>query len=228
MDLEKRLEVRSTFFFLHEVPGPGSLGLRDRILISGACRLDDYRVQRIVLHLREGGWEIGLHSSSFARNDGDRLASEKKLLESISGERIKGVRQHFLAPHVPQLWPLYRKAGFDYDSTMGYSQRIGFRAGTCFPFQVGSDGALHQLPFEIMDGAVKPSNESWNECLRTLESVEAVGGALVLLWHQRFFNADEFPGYSDLYKNLVSEAIRRGAWVAPLGDIVDFWRGMIG
>jgi len=228
MALEKQLGVRSTFFFLHEVPGDQHLGLRQRILLSGACRLDEPRVREILPQLRDGGWEIGLHSSSFARHNDTRLAFEKRLLESICKERIAGVRQHFLAPHIPDLWPMYHSNGFEYDSTMGYSKRIGFRAGTCFPFPISSDAALHQLPFEIMDGALRDAAESWPECLRALKTVERLGGAIVLLWHQRFFDEEEFPGYGELYKKLISEATRRGAWVAPLREVVNHWRGIMG
>jgi len=123
---------------------------------------------------------------------------------------------------------MYRHIGFEYDSTMGYSTRIGFRAGTCFPFPISPDAAFHQLPFEIMDGALRGGPESWPDCLRALNTVEHLGGALVLLWHQRFFNEDEFPGYAELYRKLIAEAMRRRAWVAPLRDVVNHWRGMMG
>jgi len=227
MAMERQLGVRSTFFFLHEVPDSGSLGIRNRILLSGVCRLDDPRIRGIVPELHEGGWEIGLHSSTFARDDVSRLVREKHLLEGLTGQAVKGVRQHYLDSQVSRLWPLQREAGFDYDSTMGYSTGNGFRAGTCFPFPVGPEGALCQIPFEIMDGALRPSAESWSDCLRIMRHVEAVGGVLVLLWHQRFFNTDDFPGYAEVYRKLVAEAIRRNAWIAPLGDVIQAWRGMI-
>src|SRR5438132_931186 len=168
--LEQRLGVRSTFFFLHEVPGDQHVGLRQRILLSGACRLDDPRVREILPQLRDGGWEIGLHSSSFARHDGRRLASEKQLLESTCKEKIAGVRQHFLAPHVPDLWRMYRHIGFEYDPTMGSSKQLVLPVGTCLPFPISPDAAFHQLPFEIMDGALRGGPESWPDCLRALNT----------------------------------------------------------
>ncbi len=224
--LERRLDTKSTFFFLHEAPGDERISLRGRLLLSGACRLDNLRVQDAIRDIGNSGWDIGLHSSSFARGDQERLREEKAILERIADRPIRGVRQHFLSPDVRSLWDTQIESGFSFDSTMGYSDRLGFRAGTCFPYCVDPTSAFLEIPFQIMDGAIDPlSRASQDRCFSVLREVESVGGLLVLLWHQRFFNDSEFPGFTGLYERLIREATNRGAWVGSLDEVERHWLG---
>ena len=224
--LERRLDTKSTFFFLHEAPGDERISLRGRLLLSGACRLDNLRVQDAIRDIGNSGWDIGLHSSSFARGDQERLREEKAILERIADRPIRGVRQHFLSPDVRSLWDTQIESGFSFDSTMGYSDRLGFRAGTCFPYCVDPTSAFLEIPFQIMDGAIDPlSRASEDRCFSVLREVESVGGLLVLLWHQRFFNDSEFPGFTGLYDRLIREATNRGAWVGSLDEVERHWLG---
>lgn len=222
--LERKFQVASTYFFLHGSPEGKPKALRERILLSGVTRLDNPEVIAVVGSLNDAGCEIGLHSSSCARGDLGRLAVEKRLIERIVKHEVAGVRQHFLAQHVSDLWPNQVECGFGYDSTMGFGNRVGFRAGSCFPYPVGNHKAFHELPFEIMDGGVARYEDRWATCKAMIDEVAAVGGVLGLLWHQRFFNETEFPGFSELYERIISECKRRGAWIAPLGTIVERWR----
>jgi len=224
--LERGLDTKSTFFFLHEAPGDERISLRNRLLLTGACRLDNPRVQNAIREIENSGWGIGLHSSSFARGDRERLREEKAILERIAKRPIRGVRQHLLSPEVQSLWDPQIASGFSFDSTMGYSDRLGFRAGTCFPYCVEPASAFLEIPFQIMDGAIDPSHRATEDrCLRVLREVEAVGGLLVLLWHQRFFNDSEFPGFTGLYERLIREARNRGAWVGSLEEVERHWSG---
>ncbi len=224
--LERGLDARSTFFFLHEAPGDEKISLRGRLLLSGACRLDNPQVQEAIREIANAGWGIGLHSSSFARGNQARLRDEKAILERIAGRAVRGVRQHYLSPDIPSLWHPQIESGFSFDSTMGYSDRLGFRAGTCFPYCVNPASAFLEIPFQIMDGAIDtPNRASEDLCFRLLRAVESVGGLLVLLWHQRFFNDSEFPGFTGLYERLIKEARNRGAWVGSLEEVERHWLG---
>ncbi len=226
MRLERGLDTRSTFFFLHEAPGDEKISLRGRLLLSGACRLDNPRVQNAIREIGNAGWDIGLHSSSFARGDLIRLREEKAILERLANRAIQGVRQHFLSPDVRSLWNSQIESGFGFDSTMGYADRLGFRAGTSFPYPVNASSTFHEIPFQIMDGAIDtPNRASEDRCFHLLREVESVGGLLVLLWHQRFFNDSEFPGFTGLYERLIREGRNHGAWVGSLDELERHWLG---
>jgi len=40
-----------------------------------------------------------------------------------------------------------------------------------------------------------------------------------VLWHQRVFNENEFPGWSRLYEKIIAEGKKRNAWFATCEDI---------
>lgn len=223
-DVERRHRVASTFFFLHEVPPTKLTGLRERMLLSGNTRLDDPEVAEVISLLHEDGWEIGLHSSTYARRDPSRLLMEKEFLEGVAKSAVPGVRQHFLAPVVSDLWRYQEQAKFEFDSSMGPAGQVGFRSGTCFPYPSTESGMLYEVPFQIMDGSLFGNTDPWSTCLSILDRVAQVGGALVLLWHQRVFNEHDFPGLAEVYERIIVECARRGAWIAPLGKIVTWWK----
>lgn len=223
--LERRNRVTSTFFFLHDRRGSEREGLRQRVLRSGATRLDNPEVANTVVHLRDAGWEIGLHSSTQSMSSATRLVEEKRTIERILREPVGGVRQHFLSPVVSELWGPQEAAGFQYDASMGFADRVGFRSGSCFPYFIGEASPFCEVPFQIMDRALESVPSPQNASTSLIDKVANVGGTLGLLWHQRFFNETEFPGFSDLYEDIVRECKRRGAWIAPLGKIVKWWQG---
>ena len=76
-----------------------------------------------------------------------------------------------------------------------------------------------------MESTLASSDDAWGECVRALDAVESVGGVLTVLFHQRFFDAGNFPGYAELYERLVAEARRRGAWIGPGREVVRAWLG---
>src|SRR5207245_1555660 len=78
--------------------------------------------------------EVGLHGSYAAADDPVRLAAEKQKLEALAGP-VAGHRYHYLRvdPH-RNLAPL-EAAGLRYDTTLGFPDAIGFRAGIARPFR---------------------------------------------------------------------------------------------
>jgi len=38
---------------------------------------------------------------------------------------------------------------------------------------------------------------------------------MTVIWHPRYFNDEEFPGYRRLYRRLVERAQELGAWIGP-------------
>ena len=45
-------------------------------------------------------------------------------------------RQHYLRWRAPTTWQNWEDAGLDYDSTVGYADHVGFRAGTCYEYPI--------------------------------------------------------------------------------------------
>jgi|SRR5437773_10352751 len=223
-EVEARKGVRSTFFFLPGESDFETLSPLHRLRLWGVSTFRSDKLRSVMKDLAHNSWEVGLHSSINARRNQRLLSSEKAKLQSIVNQEVQGVRQHFLSPEITELWSAQKEAGFAYDSSMGFADRVGFRAGSCYPYETPL-ADFWELPFEVMDGALPDSGEySKNRCRGLVDQVVDLAGAFVVLWHQRYFSARDFGGYGELYLELIDFAKTRGGWVAPCGEIVREWR----
>jgi len=224
-DIERGAGVRSTFFMLHE-GAEAKRGLRNRVLAWGLADFEDPELASTVTSLARERWEIGLHASLASTMSPARISLEKRKLEAIVGLKIEGVRQHHLRLQLPERWDQFARAGLGYDSSFGYRHTWGFRSGTAFPHLLAGSHAvlgLHEVPLHIMDSALAPAPDAWAECMRALDAVQAVGGVLTVLFHQRYFDSRNYPGYADLFERLIAEARGRRAWIGPVGEVMKAW-----
>ena len=117
----KRGATGSTFFVLaaHHDPHDGA-----------APETYDALRPKLVETILETGAEIGLHGSYTAADDRERLAQEKAKLEALAGT-VEGHRFHYLRgdPHRN-----IASLPFRYDTTLGFPDAVGFRAGIARPF----------------------------------------------------------------------------------------------
>jgi hypothetical protein len=79
------------------------------------------------------------------------------------------------------------QAGFSYDSTFGYTETVGFRAGTMQAFRPMGVGRLLELPLTIMDTALFYSSHlnlapttAKQAVWRLVDDAERYGGALTI------------------------------------------------
>jgi hypothetical protein len=92
-------------------------------------------------------------------------------------------------------WQIWKDAGLDYDSTLGFADHVGFRCGTCHEFPVfnlrtRSPLRLRERPLVAMDTtllapqymALRPEQAiEWIE--RLSSTCRRFGGTFSLLWH---------------------------------------------
>jgi len=226
MALEDRLGVRSAFYFLQEPrlteKSPRHWLRPDRWLERlGRYELTDVRDPLETLDAR--GWEVGMHGSYDSFVDRERLRLEKEQLEAALGHEISGGRQHHLRLSVPESWRHHRAIGLDYDASLGSSTSYGFTNGydVVRPF----DDEFVVFPLTVMEVAVMGATDSlaaaWRECERLLYEARENEAVMTVLWHPRYFNEREFPGYRRLYRRLVERAQELNAWVGPPGECYD-------
>lgn len=226
LEIEARHGFRSTFFVLHD-PYWSRNGPRYRL----ECR----ELKRIAGEIRAAGGEIGLHGgySRFNRADLYR-ESREALLKALDVEAL-GIRNHLLRFSEPETWLAQESAGFRYDATYGYADRLGPREGRTAPFfpvdpATGRALDLLVLPLTIMDVTLfrnlgLEGEAALETAWSAIEPVIQAGGLVALLWHNNYFNEPEYRDWQWTYEQLLARLAARGPWCAPGAEIDRWWRG---
>ena len=98
------------------------------------------------------GCEVGLHGID-AWIDSARGIEEFEEIRSLTGISETGVRMHWL--YYDQQSPVtLEEAGAAYDSTIGYRETVGYRAGTTQVYKPLQATRLLELPMHVMDTAL--------------------------------------------------------------------------
>src|SRR5262249_12150778 len=160
------------------------------------------------------GGEIGLHGidawfeSSLGRDESQRISQ-------FSGKSGVGVRMHWLYRNerTPEV---LEDAGFPYDSTFGYNETVGYRAGTSQVFKPLKVKELLELPMHVMDTALfYPSYldlsvpRARQHVRFVLDNADRFGGTLTINWHDRSISPERLWG--GFYEWLLDELTRKGA-----------------
>jgi hypothetical protein len=172
----------------------------------------DPKIRRVIAWLSESGIEQGLHPGYLTFDNVEELQSEVTIIRQLLGDVPIGGRQHFLR-WTPQTWKHWEACGLAYDSTLGYADQVGFRAGTCYPYQPwlldeNRAARLLEIPLIVMDGTLvdymklTPSG-GFAAITEMLDRVRLVGGVFLLLWHNSTLR---YPQYGNIYDRL-SKAI---------------------
>ena len=228
MEIENKLGVKSTFFFLNEQKKACLFSPKEWKLYWGRYDIKDPKIVEMIKRLDTEGWEIGLHGSYNSYNNLNRLEEEKKNLEELSDIKIHGVSQHYLNLDTFETWSYHEKLGLAYDTSVGFVDEIGFRRGTCYPYHPFDPAetrtlSLWELPIIIMDSVfLSDKSDFWKESISILDKIEKYNGILLLRWHQRFFNENEFPGMSSIYEKIIKMSKEKNAWITNAYNIVEW------
>ncbi len=225
MEIEEQHKVRSTFFFLNETKKFNLFQPYELPKVFGYYRLNDKQVIGVIKKLEKNGWEIGLHASYHSFDNRKLLAQEKKILEDILGHEVEGVRQHYLNLKIPLTWQIQKELGFNYDMSYGSNSEVGFQDDLIFPFRPFND-AFIVYPLAIMDFVLfeksRKPKDAWEKCKKLVKFAKEKRTVLTVLWHSHVFNESEFPGYSEVYYNLIDYCLQEGAWIATAGEVTKF------
>lgn len=160
----------------------------------------EYPLERVHGVLREAharGHEIGLHPSYDTYRDAARLEEELTRLHAACAaagveQSSWGGRQHFLRWAAPDTWQLWEDAGLAYDSTVGWSEAAGFRAGVCYEYPAFNLVTrrmlqLRERPLIAMDTTFVQHLDLGDRALDAIVALKNTcrryDGDFVLLWH---------------------------------------------
>lgn len=224
--LEIEGDVGSTFFVLpfKDRPGKTASGMAPRIRASGYGAADI--AQRLQLCI-SAGREIGLHGID-AWIDSAKGHEEKTQIMNVAGAKSIGVRMHWLYFNESSPAALER-AGFTYDSTVGYNETIGYRAGTSQVYKPPRAHHLLELPLHIMDTALfypdyldLTADEAEKQVHSIINTTAKFGGAVTINWHDRSIAPERLWG--EFYAQLIDQLKTKGAWCASAGDVVAWFQ----
>jgi len=219
VDFEKRAGIRSTFFIF---PGNGINKNDPKYKLN--------KLKKSIEYIGENRYELGLHTGIECYR-GDSIAKSKDVLNQASGISVSGIRPHYLSASLPDYWRAAAENGFEYSSCLGFDEAAGFYQGIdlpFMPFDAGSDIALDivEIPIAIMDcGLIGDYSSNQIESLengkRLIDRVKSARGILVLDWHQRTMYNTDYPGWTELFFNLVNYARTEGAYFISPGETAE-------
>jgi hypothetical protein len=218
--------ARSSFFV---IPFEATPGLKNAHS-APRHRAAHYGVADLIEHIKTltaEGCEIGLHGID-AWQDISKGRAELNEVRKVTGTGEIGVRMHWLYfdQHSPEK---IEQAGADYDSTVGYNETVGYRAGTSQAYQPLGTTRLIELPLHVMDTALfypthlhLSSEEAQKTVSAIVDNAVRFGGVVTVNWHDRSIAPERLWG--DFYVNLVSELKEKGAWFATAAEAVRWFR----
>ena len=153
---------------------------------------------------------------------------ELNRISQATGQSKIGVRIHWLYfnEDSPQL---LEQAGFSYDSSFGYNDAVGYRAGTLQAFRPQGAQNILELPLHIQDTVLFSHRrmnlseiEAWNLCKELIKNATISGGALTVLWHQRSLAPERLWG--DFYIKVLDELRAHNVWFATAAQVIEWFR----
>jgi hypothetical protein len=152
------------------------------------------------------------------------------LLAQLDGPLL-GHRYHYLRvdPH-RNLAPL-AGLGFRYDTSLGFPDALGFRAGIAHPFRPWDFAAdrpadLVEVPLAVMDATLAEERyaglsaaEAKPRVLELLDWAAEHGGGFSILWHPERFDGPSARGWDRLYFETIDAVRERGGVCLSAGEL---------
>ena len=215
MDLEEKYGAKSSFYFL----------TTDKDIRRFRYPIDDLKYE--LRDINERGWEVGLHGGYYSYNDANTLQHEKNELEQAIGEKIIGIRMHYLRCTVPTTWNIMAAIGFKYDTTFGFPDAIGFRNGVCHPFMPydldkGAPINILEIPMTAMDVALFKSGsfcKQWDAIKCLIDTTKKYKGVLTLNFHNITFDNAWHRDGCKLYEKILKYCSEEQGWMTNAAAI---------
>ncbi|MEP5253601.1 MAG: polysaccharide deacetylase family protein [Winogradskyella arenosi] len=157
---------------------------------------------------------VGIKASYFSLSDLKVLKKEKLKMEAITHVDLNAVRHSFSKLNLPLSYRNLVELEINQDFTMGYIDTLGFRAGTCTPFQFYDLDYEVQTPLQInpyhcLDFALLKYHsllDKTEHLQKVIKAVKAVNGTFTPVFHNySFSDLERWKGFRTLF-NLILES----------------------
>ncbi len=202
MNLSEKAGLKSHFYFI-----PAILGEED-----AQYTISDKKVAKTILKIKNKGHIVGIHGAYRSYKNKDLFCKE---LQRFPKEiKIEEGRQHFLRFKNPETWQMLEDCKIKKDSTIGFINNVGFRAGTCSEYSVFNvitreKLKLKEQPLIVMEQALikkyPDKNDFFDKIIAMKDTVKKYKGIFVVLWHNNNFNIPEWEKYKKIYEKIIAE-----------------------
>ena len=181
------------------------------------------RLRQVLTH----GCQLALHGSYRSIVENCDLKSEVGALAAVTGQMPRGNRQHWLRfDSHERLFGQVEEAGLAYDSSLGFSDTVGFRNGAAFAFppynfEREEPYDFLEIPLAVMDSALVSASRSSLEQAATLtatvleESRRRGWGGIAVLWHNPLEPLGVPEGINRIFWNQLKSRAQNGErWIS--------------
>ena len=156
---------------------------------------------------------IGLKLSFFALSNLNILKKEKADIESITNRDLTISRNSFSKVNLPINYRNLIKLNIREDYTMGYVNKIGFRASTCTPFlfyDIDNDIQTPLLinPYNLMDYSLLTINsflDKKEKVIEIIKKVKSVNGTFTSIFHNYSFSNDSrWKRFKEIFEIIIN------------------------
>jgi len=156
--------------------------------------------------------KVGLKVSYLALEDVGMLKKEKLKMEATTNYPLEASRHSFSKLNLPESYRNLIELEIKQDFTMGYINHMGFRAGTCTPFQFYDldyevQTPLQINPFHCVDYAFLKRQsllDKKQDLQRLMGEIKRVNGTFIPVFHNyAFSNLDRWKGFRELFSMIL-------------------------
>ena len=205
LDINNEKQNKLIFFFLVN---------KIRNKFDGYYSISEKPIKNLIKRILEHGHEIGIHFSYDTFKNKQKFKEEFREFKKEFLFTSKKSRQHYLrwcSINTPQL---LEYTGVKNDFTLGFSDHIGFRSGTCFEHKLydlinRKSLEIYETPLIVMDVSLYSENYmnigSKNEIIDLIDQLvkecKHYKGIFSVLWHNNQLNLKE---HRLIFEHLIS------------------------
>lgn len=204
MDTSEKKDLKSYFFFMGE----------GKTIYDNNYSTEDNYLKEIISKIKKRNHHVGIHPTFNAYNDFEQFKKEKNELEENLDSSISFGREHYLRFEVPTTWQIWEDNNMEWDSSLGYHDKEGFRCGVCYEFSVFNvltrkKLKLKEKPLIFMEGSFIQYQSHLTPLEIELkikmlkEIVQKYNGEFVFLWHNSSFNNRIWGKYQYIYEKVL-------------------------
>jgi hypothetical protein len=198
--VERMLGFTSTFYFLNGQGGRFGARSGSELIPAAASRIP-------------AGWDVGIHYNYDTHLAAGAFTAQREELTALCTRPITAGRAHYLRFAPEASWAFWHGQGITTDESLGYPDRVGYRAGIAGPFhpydpETAQALPMLEMPLVVMDTTLieQYPDDPVGAFRRLLGHIGRVGGAVSLLFHPGVFHNPEEPQAMHLYRRLLAVA----------------------